>query len=118
MGRLEFSTGAITWAFSEQIYFSGTAFYKNGDVWTGNFIDEHYHQSLTATGVVTIRYPDGTIYSGEVLGSDRHGKGSLLLANGNSILGTWQFGELVEAQDSKSDWLSKTQNPLALREFV
>ena len=48
--------------FKDGIYFTGKAFYKNGQVWSGDFFDEHYAAGhLNPIGEITINYPDGSM---------------------------------------------------------
>lgn len=78
----------------------GTFCYKNGDVYSGCFVNNKPH------GRGLMMYKNENIYDGEWHDGMRTGDGTLTFANGSVYLGGWKKGIPVDAPDNaRSDIL-------------
>ena len=97
--------------FSDGFNLNGKAYYKNGDVWIGSFVDEHYAAGhVNAIGEVTINYPDGSKYVGSTQGGERHGNGTFTAKDGQVETGLFEYGQLVDSNASSSGTEKNTKS--------
>lgn len=75
----------------------GSYLYKNGDVYTGSFLNGD------PNGFGKITYIEGNSYEGEIEKGNLHGKGVMIFANGNKVYGYWERGIFVKSFDPKTD---------------
>lgn len=66
----------------------GTYTYKDGSSCTG-----YFKKDVLWSGVGTIKYQNGEVYTGKVENGMRHGDGLLIMENGTQIRGSFEKGE-------------------------
>ena len=57
------------------------------------FAAEYHHVYPLKNGMCVHRYPDGSLYVGEMLDSAPHGKGEMVAINGDRYKGEWENGK-------------------------
>lgn len=97
-GILHLSNGSRFEGVFEGLKFRGTVSYSNGQKWHATLSHEGYY-NWEPEGPVKIVYPDGSVYEGEVLGSDRHGFGTFRKVDGSTQTGQFKFSKFISSDE-------------------